>query len=118
MSDMNKVAIQINGVKYPITTAESPAYVEELGREMDKTVRQIMGSANLSINEALVLLALSYLDQYHKAESGADNLRNQVAQYLDEASKARQDTTEAFREIERLEEQIKQQENRKDRGKA
>lgn len=107
MAENNKLLIQINGVKYSITTAEEPGYVQDMGRQMDKSVRQLMGaSPNMSLNEALVLIALSYLDAYKKEEQTADNLRNQIAEYLEDAAKARLEAGEAKREVARLERKL------------
>lgn len=103
MSEMQKLMIQINGTKYPIATAEEPDYVTELADEIDKLVKQLMGSSHISVNEALVLICLSYLDAYKKSEKSADHLRAQIAEYLEDASKARLETSEARREIARLE---------------
>lgn len=107
MSEMQKMTIQIGGVKYPITTAEDPAYVEELAKEMDKLARQLMGNSRMSINEALVLMALSYLDAHKKSERSADHLRGQIAEYLEEAAKARMEAGEARKELTRLENKLK-----------
>lgn len=103
MPEQRKLAIQINGIKYPITTLEETDYVEGLAREMDKSVRQLMGGSQASVTEALVLLSLSYLDAYKKSETTSDNLRSQIAEYLEEAARARSEAVEARRELTRLE---------------
>lgn len=99
----NRVNIEIFGSEYPITTPEDPAYVEKLGEEIDDAVRTLMTeSGTASLPEALVLLTLNYLDLYKKSEKNADNLREQLTDYLDEASQARMELAEARAEIERL----------------
>lgn len=112
MSEMKKINLQINGVKYPITTTEDAEYVESLGREMDKALRQIMAGSRFSVNEALVLLCLSYLDAHKKSEQGADHLRGQVAEYLEDASKARMEAGEARRELAKLEKRLESKGNK------
>ena len=109
MQEQKRLSIQISGNKYPITTVEEPAYVEALGREMDQMVRQIMGGTPASVTEALVLLCLHYLDASKKAESTADNLRSQIAEYLEEASKARTEAIAARRELGILEAMVGEQ---------
>jgi len=103
MPNRNRLTIQINGIKYPIVTAEEPEYVTELAREMDKTVMELMAvNKSISVNEVLVLLALGYLDLSKKAEANADNLRGQITKYAQDASQARTELLEARREVERL----------------
>lgn len=106
MSDMQRAVITIAGTRYPITTAEEPVYVEDLGREIDRQVKQLIGD-RMTVNEAMVLLCLHYLDSYRKSEKSADHLRGQIAEYLEEAAKARAEAGEARKEIGRLESRIK-----------
>lgn len=112
MSEKKKLVLNINGMKYPITTRESEDYVSELSREIDRSVRQMMDNSRMSVNEALVLLCLNYLDSYKKAEQGADHLRSQIAEYLEEAAKARAEAGEARKELARLEERLKAKEGK------
>lgn len=107
MAGVNKLTVEIYGNKYPIRTREETDYVLELAGEIDNSVREIMTSNTASsINEALVLVALSYLDGYKKSESGADHLRSQIAEYLEDAAKARMEASEARKEIAKLERQL------------
>ncbi|MDR2932977.1 MAG: cell division protein ZapA [Oscillospiraceae bacterium] len=100
----NKLTVQIYGNKYPITFQEDPSYVQQLAAEIDKTVTDLMrNSGRMSINDALVLTALNYLDACRKAEDGADNLRKQITAYVEDAAKARMELSEARKEIARME---------------
>lgn len=99
----NKVNIQVYGARYPISTNEDTAYALDLGKELDQAVHGLMNSGKgLSFNDALVLLSLSYLDSSRKAERSADHLREQIAEYLEEAAKARLELSEARIELERI----------------
>lgn len=98
----NRVKIEVFGTEYPITTQEDPAYVRQMGEEIDGSVRSIMKSTGISLPEALVLLSLSYLDSYKKSENSADNLREQLASYLEEATQAKIELTKAKADLERL----------------
>lgn len=103
LPDVNRLSITINGARYPIATQEDPQHVYEMAKELDAAVRELStGQKSIALNEALVLIALSYLDAYQKEEKTADNLRNQIAEYLEDAAKARMEATEAKREIARL----------------
>lgn len=96
------MVIEIFGSQYPITTDETPEYVKELEAELDGAVRNLMNNSSASFPEAMVILCLAYLDGYKKAEQGADHLREQVAEYLEEASQARLELARAKAEIEKL----------------
>ena len=98
----HKLTIDIYGSRYPITANEDPKYVAELARELDKMVADLMKSGKLSINQALVLIALNCLDGYRKAEQSSDNLREQVAGYLEDATLARMELEDTQRELEKL----------------
>ena len=97
----HKLTIFINGMRYPIKTHEDPAYVAELAREIDEATKKMI-AAGSTASEAMILLCLSYIDSWKKAEQSADNLRDQVTKYLDDASKARSELADANRELERL----------------
>jgi len=77
------VVITLGGVRYPLRTVEDPAYVEELAGEMDDKLRKVMGDGNLSLSEALVVMCMEYFDAHKKAERNLDNMRLQVADYME-----------------------------------
>ena len=99
----NRLTIEIYGTRYSITTTEDPQYVKTLAGEIDTTLFELMRSGRTSLNQALLLLCLQYLDSEKKSEQGADHLRSQVAEYLEDASKARTELAEAQLKIDRLE---------------
>lgn len=55
---------------------------------------------------AALITALSYCDDAHKASSGADNLRSQIKDYLEDSSRSRMEAEEARREIDRMKREI------------
>lgn len=114
MSETKKIGLYINGTKYAITTQEDQSYVEELGRDLDQAVHQLMDGRYRSLPEALVLTSLSYADAYKKAIQSADHLRSQIAEYLEDAAKARQDADEARRELARLESMLEDEAGQKE----
>lgn len=98
----NRVVIMLNGVRYPLRTIEEPNYVTALAGEMDIALRKVMGEGNLSLSEALILLGIDYLDSYKKAERNLDNMREQVAEYMETAKRAEAKLSEAEAELRRL----------------
>jgi len=89
-------------MRYAITTDQDPAYVAGLVQDVDTMVHAFIQESKASLNEALLLCALSSMDDKKKAEACADNLREQVKGYVDEANQARQEVQELRRELERL----------------
>ncbi len=107
MSAPNRIRVNIGGAKYTISTPEPEEYVEELALEIDILVSDLMAkSANLSLNDALVLTALHYLDAYRKSETNADHLRSQISDYLEDTARFRMDIEDARREIDRLKKEL------------
>lgn len=119
--DRNKVKLNIGGSEYAILTEDDVKYVQELGKEVDRALTQVMKeSPKASITQAAVLTALSYADEYKKASTAADRLREQIKDYLDDASaakskadwarkeaeKAKRDLEDAHIEIDRLRSQL------------
>ena len=102
----NRVVIMLGGVRYPLRTVEEPAYVSTLAGEMDIALRKVMGEGNLSLSEGLILLGLEYLDSYKKADANLDNMRGQVAEYMDAVKRAEGELSEAKEEIKRLQKQL------------
>lgn len=107
MDSFNRVVVQIRGMKYPITTREDPAYVVGLAHKLDEAARELTGGPNaVSLNEALVLISMSYIDACEKAEKSADSLRAQISEYLEDAAKSRLEAAEARRELQKLERKL------------
>ncbi|MDD2955768.1 MAG: cell division protein ZapA [Oscillospiraceae bacterium] len=100
---VNRVKIEICGSRYNIASQEPEEYVLELGSQLNNQVKELVAANTaLSVNDALVLCAMSYLDSYKKAEANADHMRNQLTEYLEDAARARIEVDEARREVERL----------------
>lgn len=106
----NKVKLTIVGSDYSILAEDDPRYVQLLGKELDAKMAGIMKVNNrLSVTQAAVLAALDYADESKKATSTADRLREQIKDYLDDASAAkskadlaRHDSEKSKKEVELL----------------
>ncbi|MCL2857858.1 MAG: cell division protein ZapA [Oscillospiraceae bacterium] len=98
----NRVVITLGGVRYPLRTVEDPAYVGALAEEIDDKLRKVMGDGNLSLSEALVVMCLEYYDANKKAERDLDNMRLQVADYMEAVKKSEAGLSKAKEEVARL----------------
>jgi len=95
------VVITLGGVRYPLRTIEDPAYVSALAEEMDDKLRKIMGDGNLSLSEGLVVMCLEYFDAHKKAERNLDNMRQQLADYMEVVKRAESPPGEVKEEVKR-----------------
>ena len=117
----NKVKLSIAGADYSIITEDDVNYVSDLGKEVDRAITKTMKeNPKISTTQASVLTTLMYADEFKKASTTADHLREQIKDYLDDASnakskadwarheaeKAKRDLENANLEIERLKAQL------------
>ena len=68
---------------------------------MDGQLRELEGG-RLSQADAAVLAAMNIADQYFKEQEASENLRRQVKEGLEEASRLKAELSEAKREIFKL----------------
>jgi cell division protein ZapA len=86
----NKVKLTIAGAEYSILAEDDVKYVELLGKELDAKIAGILkANSRLSVTQAAVLAALDFADESKKATATADRLREQIKDYLDDASAAK-----------------------------
>ena len=98
-----KIKLYIAGVEYSIIAEDDVKYVQELGRDLDRALTKIMTeSPRLSTTQAAVLCALDYADAAAKATLTADRLRDQIKDYLDDASSAKSKADWARHETDNL----------------
>ena len=101
--NVNKVKIEINGARYSIATREDPEYVQKLAFEVDEQLKGLMeNSPGMTLNDALVLTCLNFVDLYRKSEENADHIRRQLTEYIEDAARTRIALDDATRELERL----------------
>lgn len=82
---------------------DSEENVLRLASTLDADMRRIMEqSPSASITAAAIICALTYLDKLDKSNKGADNMRTQVKQYLEDANKARFEAEKVKMELEKL----------------
>ena len=103
---MNKLKINILGLNYSINTQEDEDEVQKIVDEINSQAKNLVDDSRISVYDAIVLCLLEYADRYRKAEESADNLRNQLASYIEDASRARIEVDECHRELERLNREV------------
>ena len=96
--------------------ARIAGFMHDIGNAVNRTDHALSGAAlafpilrslGMDAREtAAVITALGYLDELKKSTSGADNMRAQIKDYLEDAAKAKLAAEEARREVERLRREI------------
>ena len=104
---MNKIKIVLSGKEYTIQTDESVSYVTQLAESLDAKIEEYMNqNDSISVTSACMLVSLGLMDDCIKASSDKNNLRKQVIDYLEEATRSRNEITELKKENEALRQQI------------
>ena len=102
---MNRIKIILAGKEYTIQTEESGSYVKQLAESLNKKIEEFMqANESVSMTSARMLVALGLMDDCIKASSDKDNLRKQVIDYLEEATRSRTEITELKKELDALRE--------------
>jgi cell division protein ZapA len=98
----NSVTVNVGNQSYTLTTAEDSMYTQQVAAFVDEELRKVSQDGRLSSSDAAVLTALNIADSYFKERETSDNLRHQLKEYLEEASRVKNELSEAKREIFRL----------------
>ena len=97
----NKVIVTIAGQEYTMVAVEDEAYVRKCAAHVDGQLHGLL-SGRLSRADAAVLAAMNIADQYFKEQESCENLRRQIKENLEEASRLKLELSEAKREIFKL----------------
>ncbi len=107
MDEARKVKIDIVGSTYTLTTTEPEGHVHDLADEISADIKGLMDrNPTLSLNDALVLCTVSYLNEYKKEHNNADHIRSQLKEYLGDTARARMEADEANRRAEKLQKEL------------
>lgn len=105
--EKNRVKLVVGGAEYTVLAEDDAKYVQELGKEVDNALTEIIrDNKRISTTQAAILLALDYADLYKKSTAGADNLRAQIKDYLDDAATAKGKADMARHETERYKKEL------------
>lgn len=102
----NRITISICGTEYTLMAEESPSYMQKVAAMVDAKMSEIMASGRVSRVDAAVLAAMNIADDMLKQQGSTENLRSQLKGYLDDANRAKNELSEAKREIFKLQQQL------------
>lgn len=97
----NKVAVTIAGQEYTMVAVEDEAYVRRCAELVDSQLKELM-TGRLALADASVLTAMNIADQYYREQEASENLRHQLKEALEEASRLKAELSESKREIFKL----------------
>ena len=103
----NRVTVTIAGQEYTLVATEDQGYMEKVAAHVDTQMKQVLDQAKVSLVDGAVLTALHVADEYFKEVEASENLRRQLKEYLEEATKLKMELSEAKREIFKLQNQKK-----------
>lgn len=107
-----RVKFVLCGKEYALQTEDAPSYVYQLAKTLEKRISDITeNNPRVSAHSAVMMVALSTMDELTKANNSVEVIRSQVKEYVDEAGKARLERDAALREIDVLKAKIEQLEN-------
>ena len=98
----NKITVSIAGQSYTLVAAEDAAYMEKVASHVDAKVQEVLDGGKVSLIDGAILGALNIADEYFKEVEASENLRRQLKEYLEEATKLKMELSEAKREIFKL----------------
>ena len=93
----NRVTVTIAGQEYTLVGTEEASYTEKVAAHVDAKVEEVLSGAHVSLVDGAILAAVNIADEYFK-----ENLRRQLKEYLEEATKMKLELSEAKREIFKL----------------
>ena len=101
----HRITVSICGNDYTFISEEDSAYMERVASYVDKKMGEILEATKAGQTAAAVLTAANVTDELFKAQEIAENLRAQLKEYLDEASRSKSEISELKREIFKLQNQ-------------
>ncbi|MBQ6809309.1 MAG: cell division protein ZapA [Clostridia bacterium] len=103
----NVYTVRIGGFDLSLYSSESAEYTNMIATEVDRRVKEITSvNPSISLTNAALLVAMDLADELFKLETGTDNMRAQLKDYLDDTTKALAERDEARRMAERLKDEL------------
>lgn len=98
----NRVTVSICDEEYTLIAEEAPSYMQKVGAYVDGKLSELLEAAKIGRSDAAVLTAVNIADELFKEREANEALRAQLKEYIDEASKARNEASELKRELFKL----------------
>ena len=98
----NRISVTIADHEYTLVAEEGEGYIRKVAQFVDQQIAQVMEGGRLSLADGAILTCANLADLYYKEQSAAENLRRQVKEGVEEATRLKLELSEAKREIFKL----------------
>ena len=102
----NRVIVSICGQDYTFVAEESSSYMQKVGAYVSGKMAEVLSNSKVGRTDAAVLTAANITDELFRTQAVAEQLRVQIKEYLDQASKAQSEVSELKREVFRLQQRL------------
>lgn len=100
---MRRIKVQILGNSYYVNTNDGEERVRSMETDISDCLAEIaQQKPGISGLDALALAALNFADEAASCREATDRMREQLAGYLDEASRCKSELSEAYIQTDRL----------------
>lgn len=107
MAENKKVKIKVCGYEFIITSEESEEYVRNVGEKVNSHISKLINfSGSMSTTMASIFTAMEFADDAEKAKRTADNLRQQLQDFLEAATIAKSEAAELRRREHTLQQEV------------
>ncbi|WOC32337.1 MULTISPECIES: cell division protein ZapA [Caproicibacterium] len=103
----NSIRLTICGTECAVGTDDNEAYVRSIASEVQDCMQNLSRQNETASGAVIAIVAaLSFCDDYHKANQTAETLREQIKGYLEDSSQARLEAETAQKEVARLKQEV------------
>lgn len=104
----NRITVTICGMEYTLTGSEdeSSVYMQKVASFVSDKMDGVLKSTCVGRGDAAVLTALNLADELFKSQAAAEQLRSQIKNYVEDASRAQSEVSELKREVFRLQQRL------------
>jgi len=103
----NVITVKICGFDISLYSTESEEYTRKIAEACEAKIKeQLEASPSSSVAKASILAMMDLYDQIVKLQTGAENMRVQLKDYLDDTTKAIAERDEARRTAEKLRDEL------------
>jgi cell division protein ZapA len=109
--------MKICGYDFVISSEDSEEYIRSIAQKVEDHINRLMNySTTMSTTMAAIFAALEFCDESAKAREAADNLRNQIKDYLEDAIRAKSEAAELRHREQNLTREVRELHAKLDKG--
>lgn len=98
----NHITVTIAGSEYTLLADQDDGYTQKIAAHVDGKIREVLDSTHVAKTDGVVLACMNIAEEYFRETEASENLRRQLKEYLEEATKLKLELSESKREIFKL----------------